>query len=54
MAKYPLVASSDMPIDMKTEAVDVCVLACEKVRHRHRRVSCGWLSRGGRHQLSDF
>ncbi|KAL4859342.1 Dynein light chain 4 [Chlorella vulgaris] len=30
MAKYPLVASSDCPADMKTEAVDVCVAACER------------------------
>ncbi|EFN59202.1 hypothetical protein CHLNCDRAFT_138129 [Chlorella variabilis] len=30
MAKYPLVASSDCTADMKTEAMDVCISACER------------------------
>jgi dynein light chain 4 len=30
MAKYPLVAASDCAADMKAEAVDVCVSACER------------------------
>jgi dynein light chain 4 len=30
IAKYPLVASSDCTADVRTEAVDVCVAACER------------------------
>ena len=30
MAKYPLVAASDCTVDMKQEAVDICVTACER------------------------
>ncbi len=30
MAKYPLVASSDCSADMKLEAMDVCISACER------------------------
>ena len=45
MAKYPLVAQSDCTVDMKQEAIDICVAACE--RHPADLEKCTQVGRDG-------